>query len=616
MAREGLRPSLQAVLNRAKKENIVVRTDNAQLKQNGKPQKVSIEVIPLKNLKERSYLVVFDDVRKAVTSPSTHERSRGKIRRSSRAEGRHVADVERELSETRDFLQSVQEQNESVNEELQASNEEVQSANEELQSINEELETAKEELESTNEELTTVNEELANRNFELNRLNSDLVNLQTSTHLAIVLVGRDLSIRRFSIRAKQAFNLLASDIGRSFNDVRHNLDLPDLETFVGNVISSVREAEREVRDKNGHWYSLRVRPYLTLDNKVDGAVLVVIDIDLLKRTQLAITEASEQIEAIVRTVPDPLVVLEPDLTIRSANEAFYHTFGLAPPDTEGRSIFELDEASWNIPSLRRLLEDIIPHSSFFNAYEITHEFKRIGRCTMLLNARMLLQTDGKPKLILLGIRDITERKEAEERHNLLTDELAHRSKNLLAVIQSIASRSLSGTRSLDDARDVFIQRIQALSRGQSALLSEGIEGASLVRTIQLELEAFSEQIESSGPDLVLHSRVAQSFSLLIHELATNASKHGALSRPEGKIVVRWSVEGGGADARFKFQWHERNGPPVQPPSHRGFGHVLLELAATDFDASPMIDFSPGGFRYEIDAPLSAIVKQSSRKQDS
>ncbi len=138
-------------------------------------------------------------------------------------ESRRIAELEAELAETRDYLQSIQEQHEAANEELQASNEEVQSANEELQSINEELETSKEELESANEELTTVNEEMANRNTELNRLNSDLVNIQTSAHLAIVLLGRDLTIRRFSAQAEKQFNLLATDMGRPFSHVRHNL---------------------------------------------------------------------------------------------------------------------------------------------------------------------------------------------------------------------------------------------------------------------------------------------------------------------------------------------------------------------------------------------------------
>jgi two-component system CheB/CheR fusion protein len=270
------------------------------------------------------------------------------------------------------------------------------------------LEASAEELESTNEELTTLNEEMVNRNAELNRINNDLMNLQASVHLAIVLFGLDLKIRRFSAQAEKQFNLLANDVGRPLSNVRHNLDLSDLEAFIADVIDSAREREREVQDNIGHWYSLRVYPYLTPDNEVDGAVLVLMDIDALKRTERLITESREHAEAIIRTVHDPLVILHGDLRVHSANDAFYRTFMLLPPETEGRSLFELDGGSLNIPRLRQLLEEIIPLNSVFNDFELTHEFERIGPRTMLFNARMLLGHDDKPKLVLLGIRDVTE----------------------------------------------------------------------------------------------------------------------------------------------------------------------------------------------------------------
>jgi two-component system CheB/CheR fusion protein len=293
---------------------------------------------------------------------------------SVKPSSRRVAELEHELSETRDYLQSIQEQHEASNEELQASNEEVQSANEELQSVNEELETSKEELESANEELTTVNEEMANRNTELTRLNADLSNLQTSTKLPIVVVARDLTIRRFSVPAEKIFNLLATDVGRPISGVRHNLDLTDLDGFIGEVIATVREQEREVRDRAGRWYFLRARPYLTLDNKIDGAVLVLVDIDALKRAEREAKAARNYAEATIRTARDPLVVLRSDLRVNSANEAFYKTFQTTPGQTEGRLIYELGNHQWDIPGLRTLLEDILPRNSIFNDFEVMHDF--------------------------------------------------------------------------------------------------------------------------------------------------------------------------------------------------------------------------------------------------
>jgi two-component system CheB/CheR fusion protein len=417
MAREGLMLPLRAAIKRAKKENKTARTENVPVVQNGITRAVHVEIVPLKNLKERRYLVLFEEAEKrgsvrSLEQPDGAERPPRPL--SKREESSRVAALARALAETRDYLQSIQEQYEAANEELQAANEEGQSANEELQSLNEELETSKEELESTNEELTTVNEEMVHRNTELNQLNSDLINFQTSTKLVIVLLGRDLTIRRFSAQAGKQFHLLATDVGRPIGGIRHNLAVSDLETFVSEVIATVREVEREVQDRDGRWYSLRVRPYVTLDNKVDGAVLVLMDIDDLKRTERLITEAHEHAEAIIRTVPNPLVILTADLRIQSSNDAFNRTFKVLPKAVKGRSIFEIGHGSWNLPRLRRLLEGIIPRNSFFDDFEVTHDFEKIGRRSLLLNARMLNESGGRPKVILLGLHDITLRKRAEE----------------------------------------------------------------------------------------------------------------------------------------------------------------------------------------------------------
>jgi two-component system, chemotaxis family, CheB/CheR fusion protein len=420
MARQGLMLPLRAAINKAKKDNKTARRENVQVDQNGSARVVNVEVIPLKNLRERCFLILFEDAEKAtrISGALVPGRHRGPAKtphpvRLKEDSGR-IAKLERELAETRDYLQSVLEQHDAANEELQASNEEVQSANEELQSINEELETSKEELESSNEELSTVNEEMATRNIELNRLNSDLVNLQTSTKLAILLLGRDLTIRRFSKQAEKQFNLLAADIGRPLSRIRHNLDLADLEPLVEDVIASIRVQEREVRDQGGRWFSLRVRPYLTVDNKVDGAVLVLVSIDEQKRVEQAIADGRDYAEAVIRTMPDPLILLTADLNVQSANDAFYRTFRLSKTEAVGRSLFELGHGSWNIPELRDRLDDILRRNDFFNDFEVAPNFAAIGQRTVVLNARTLLQDEGKTKLILLGIRDVTERNQAEE----------------------------------------------------------------------------------------------------------------------------------------------------------------------------------------------------------
>ncbi len=415
MARNGLMLPLRSAINAAKKNNKTARQEHVRIGKSGKTRTINVAVIPLKNLRERCLLVVFEDVERAGPSAATSrgkrrgvEPSSGHAHRAPRAaELRRVAALEAELAETREYLQSIQEAHEATNEELQASNEEVQSANEELQSINEELESA-------NEELTTVNEEMASRNTELSRLNSDLVNVQTSAHLPIVLLGRDLTIRRFSVQAEKQFNLLASDVSRPIGQVRHNLDMPDLEPFIIEVIDSVRARDREVQDKDGRWFSLRVRPYLTLDNEVDGAVLVIVDINDLKRSEFAIASARDYAENIIGTMREPLLVLDPDLRVESVNRAFYRTFGVTADDTIGKFIYELGNRQWDIPDLRALLEEILPTNHTIDDFVVEWDFERLGPRIMVLNARRMHGAGGIRGRIVLAIEDITERKQSEQ----------------------------------------------------------------------------------------------------------------------------------------------------------------------------------------------------------
>jgi len=187
-----------------------------------------------------------------------------------------------ELAAMREYLQAVVEERENTNEELKSANEEILSANEELQSTNEELQTAKEEAQSANEELATVNDELRHRNAELNRLNNDLVNLLSGVGIAIVMVSRDLRVRRFTPPAEALFNLIPTDVGRPIGDIKPKLDVHNLEQLIAKVIDSLVPLEREIKDAEGHAYILRVRPYVTLDKTIDGASVVVLDIDSLR----------------------------------------------------------------------------------------------------------------------------------------------------------------------------------------------------------------------------------------------------------------------------------------------------------------------------------------------
>ena len=210
----------------------------------------------------------------------------------------HAARLRAELLDTRRHLENVIEDQEAGNEELRAANEEIQSSNEELQSINEELETAKEELQSTNEELITVNEELQGRNTELGLVNDDLSNLLDSVNVPLIMIGRDLRIRRFTPGTDRVLNIIPSDVGRPITDLQLRIDVPDLQAMLREVIETVSATAREVRDEDGRWYAMHVRPYKTADNRIDGAVVTLFDIDEIKQNLAHVTEAGRLSEAL------------------------------------------------------------------------------------------------------------------------------------------------------------------------------------------------------------------------------------------------------------------------------------------------------------------------------
>ena len=210
---------------------------------------------------------------------------------------RENSQLKQELTTTRASLHAIIEQQEVTNHALQIANEEILTSNEELQSLNEELTTSQEELQVINEELRAINEELNSRNLELGYLNNDLQNLLRSINIPILMLDGELRIRRFTFLAKSIFNLIPADLGRSFSDIQPNISIPNLDGSIITVIETLETIEQEVQDRSNHWYSLRIRPYQTIDNRIDGVVISLIDIDTLKRNATLIEAARDYAKA-------------------------------------------------------------------------------------------------------------------------------------------------------------------------------------------------------------------------------------------------------------------------------------------------------------------------------
>jgi len=407
---------LRLAINKARKQDTPVRRENLSIKQDGKATQLTLQVIPVIGpAQERNYLVLFERV-----PPSMEPRTPGRaavsvtLRSQRMAIERQSESLRQELTATKEFLQSVIQEREGANEELQSANEELQSSNEELQSTNEELETSKEELQSVNEELTTVNEELHHRNAELSQLNNDLNYLLVGVNIPIVILSGDGRIRRFTSMAAKVLNLIPADLGRPIGDIRPSLDLSDLEQVCRGVIDTATAAEREVRDRDGRWYSLRVRPYTTADNQIDGVLITLEDVTVLRASVEQITASRDHAEMIVDNVPMPLVALDAEQRVAWASRSFYETFQVTPEETADRFIYDLGNGQWNIPALRKALAEVFEKNVAVHEFEVEHDFARIGVRTMLLNARPMHRGQEARPMLLLAIDDITMRRTTEQ----------------------------------------------------------------------------------------------------------------------------------------------------------------------------------------------------------
>jgi PAS domain S-box-containing protein len=226
---------------------------------------------------------------------------------------------------------------------------------------------------------------------------------------------------------------------------------------------------------------------------------------------------------------------------------------------------------------------------------------------------------------LVGIssmnRDIAERKARERHIEFLMRELAHRSKNLLAVVQAIAGQTVRYSPTLEEFQSRFSQRVSAMARTQDLLVARDWQGASMTELVRAQLAPFTEKaharIEVCGPELELKPNVVHSLTLALNELATNAAKYGALSVPDGRVAIRWELgEPKDGERRFRMSWRETNGPPVAPPAKKGFGHIVIsEMVASSLHGEVQLDYAPDGLVWSIDMPASSVLRDALTAND-
>ena len=294
ITRKELKSEVQTMIHRAKKENKPIKESAIRLKLAGEQKTINIQVIPLhiEQFEEPFFLILLEDISSAAVLLRQTLELASTPHGQENAKDRQINELREELDSTKLSLQKIIETQEATNEELRTTMEEAQSRNEELQSTNEELETAKEELQSSNEELKTLNDEVKNRNETLAHLNNDLVNLNRNIGPAIVIIDKGLKIRMFSPSAQKILNLLPSAVGLPITSIKLRVNVEDLESTILEVISKLHTVTREVKDEDAHYYDLQVRPYITLEDKIDGAVLSFVDVDDRKKLEKSLRLAA------------------------------------------------------------------------------------------------------------------------------------------------------------------------------------------------------------------------------------------------------------------------------------------------------------------------------------
>ena len=415
MSREGLRLELQGALRKAAASNEDVDVEDLTIRVNGSTvrARISVKSIGEGAGSENLMLVVFQEL-PSLDSPARRE---GKARKKDP----RVEELQRDLRYTKEYLQGTIEELETSNEELKSANEELQSTNEELQSTNEELETSQEELQSLNEEHVTLNAELQSRVDELTQSENDMKNLLESTEIAMIFIDSDLRVTRFTSRATKIVSLISTDIGRPLADIVINLCDESLISDAQEVLRTLIPKEKEVQTKNGEcgrWYLMRMKPYRTVENVINGLVLTFIDIHERKTAVLSHGKALDRAadvqclaEEIIGLAGQPFLVLDKQLRVTALNAAYGQTFKTEKSAARGMSLFELQGGAWDLPLLKEALGNlVVTGDDGFRDTEVERDFAGLGHRKLLVGARKLPGRERGQDIIVVSIRDVTEPK--------------------------------------------------------------------------------------------------------------------------------------------------------------------------------------------------------------
>jgi two-component system CheB/CheR fusion protein len=597
LVRPELRFELRSALNRVFEQRESTLSLPVLVRFNGAPHRVHLQVKPVVDggADPRAALVMF------IEGEAVHD---SLLALDPQADSATVRRLTQELELTQSRLRTVREESDAANEELRAANEELQSINEEYRSTSEELETSKEELQSINEELQTVNSELKLKLESISRAHSDLQNLVAATEIGTLFLDSSLRIKRFTDHMTDLFSITLTDEGRPITDFAHQLEYQDLVKDARAVLADLTPIRREIRSRNGRWYDMRVRPYRTVHDKIDGVVLTFFDISDRHQVEQALRESQRRLgqeQHLVELSRDPIFVWDFDDGIVDWNRGSEELYGHSRAEAMGKQKELLLGTSVPGSSFAELKKKLLADGSW--AGELRQRTKD-GK-ELIVESRLQLESFDGRRLVLESTRDVTARRASEQRQRLLMRELTHRVRNILSVIQAVARYTLRSDVPREQLLARFDGRLAALAGAHNLLVDSEWKGADLRDLARQQLGAYPtdnpDRVRIEGEPILLPPDIATPFGLVLHELATNAAKHGALSNHSGKVSATWTAGERNNHRALKFSWREIDGPAVRDPARHGFGSTLIDTAIPGAEVKR--EFKADGFVCTIQIPL-------------
>ncbi|RYH00995.1 PAS domain S-box protein [Salipiger sp. IMCC34102] len=605
-----LRVPVRSALAEAVESGRIARMQDVLVERDDKLTSYDISVSPLQD-ESQHYLLSLDTVRRIET---------GSL--SQAVERREQAD--RDMLETENFslrrqLSAALQEYETSGQELKSSNEELLSMNEELQSSNEELETSREELQSINEELETVNAELQENNRQLTRANSDLKNLFESTDIAVLFLDRNFCVRNFTPATSDLFGIRARDIGRPILDLSWRVDYPSLHDDARQVDETLQPLEREVQVKaSGETFLLRVKPYRTTENLIDGYVLSFVDItsrknfeETLRRNEEDLARQYGELENLYDTTPVGLALVNRSYEWLRINETLAAINGYSVQEHQGKNHDQL------LPDIAEIVEGIFDR--VFETGEPVLGIEISGQTPASPGATRYwigdfypVRSNGEVFAVGVCVREVTEQakmveeiRQQNSRQKILLGELQHRVKNTLATISAVAKMLSRPGDSPQEFRRRFLERLAAISRTHDLLTDADWREVSLFDVLRKDLRPYEgkdgDLLNLTGPDLLLSPQQAMALGMATHELTTNSAKYGAISADGGRIDVQTRVDDRDDTRHVTIRWVERGGPKISaPPKTKGFGSVMIEdVLASDLGGQVAVEYAPDGLVVEI-----------------